>query len=100
MLLFSKQEMKLLKDEYFVVIRREDRFVEVMSKNTQHCWMVFKKRSKVDRPVCLYHKHTRDTQWYHLHWETKTVAGAVKDIKDHDSYVLMHPDYLAKRKRG
>ena len=95
--MFNRQEIKLLKNDYFVVIRIEDRFIEVMSKNTQHCWMVFKKKSKVEKPVCLHHKHTRDTQWYHLHLETTTVECAVKEIKKHDLYVLNNPDYLAKK---
>lgn len=92
--MFNKRELSLLKDGYFTVIRENEQFVEVMSKNTKHCWMIFKKRSDRGRPIRLYHKHTYKTQWYHLHWETYTVASAVKSIKGHDDYVMKNGETI------
>lgn len=55
--MFTNKEMKLLGDGYFTIIRTEERFVEVLSNNTSHQWMIFKKLSAADKPVTLYHKH-------------------------------------------
>lgn len=86
--MFTNREIKLLADGYFTIIRVEERFIEVLSNNTSHQWMIFKKLSAVDKPVTLYHKHTADTKYYHKHWETWTVAKAVESIKGHDTYII------------
>ena len=86
--MFTQNEKRLLGGGYFIIIREDERFIEVMSKNTGHCWMVFKKAYDHDKPVVLYHKHTEDTKWYHEHWKTCTVKKAVASIKSHDDYVL------------
>lgn len=86
--MFTQNEKRLLGGGYFIIIWEDERFIEVMSKNTGHCWMVFKKTYDHDKPVVLYHKHTEDTKWYHEHWKTCTVKKAVASIKSHDDYVL------------
>lgn len=86
--MFKKSEKKLLGGGYFTIIREEEKFIEVKSKNTGHCWMIFKKTYDRDKPVVLYHKHTLNTKWYHEHWKTCTVKSAVASIKSHDGYVL------------
>ena len=41
--MFSTSEKRQLGDEYFIIIREEERYIEVKSKNIGHCWMIFKK---------------------------------------------------------
>ena len=89
-IIFTNKDRKLLREPYFVFLREGERFIEVKSKNTQHCWMIFKKVSPSDRPVTLYHKHHQSDPYYHKHYETRTVNGAVRDIKSHDEYVIKH----------
>lgn len=86
--MFTKKERRSFGENYFSVIREEERFVELMSRNTEHCWMIFKKLSQTQRPIVLYHKHTKDTQYYHKQRELWNVANAVEDIKQHDDYIL------------
>ena len=93
-LLFSKKEMSMFRDKYFKIIREEGKYVEVMSVNTGHCWIVFKKTYEGGKPITLYHKHTMKTEYYHLHWETYTVESAIKSIKGHDKYILSHGETI------
>ena len=86
--MFTKSEKKLLGGGYFIIIREEKKFIEVRSRNTGHQWMIFKRTYAQDKPVVLYHKHSADDEWYHEHWKTWTVAKAVENIKEHDTYVL------------
>lgn len=97
---FSKTELSLLKNDYFKVIRVEDRFVSVQSKNTGHCWMIFKKTYDPDRPVVLHHKHSITDEWYHEHKRGWSVEEMVKEIKKHDKYVVAHPNYLKQKRYG
>ncbi|WP_167958554.1 hypothetical protein [Anaerosporobacter faecicola] len=90
--MFTKSEKKLLGGGYFTIIREEEKFIELQSKNTGHCWMIFKKTYDRDKPVVLYHKHTANTDWYHEHRNTCTVKNAVANIKLHDDYVLKHKE--------
>lgn len=53
---FTKREMKLLYDSYFEVIREMEKYIEVKSVNTEHCWNVFKHIFESGRHVTLYHK--------------------------------------------
>ena len=97
---FKKEDMALLKNDYFKVLRVEDRFVSVQSKNTGHCWMIFLKTYDPDRPVVLHHKHSITDEWYHEHKRGWTVAEMVKEIKRHDKYVVAHPNYLKQKRYG
>lgn len=85
---FTRKEEKLLHDEYFDVIRETEQFVEVQSRNTGHCWDVFKNTIERSLKVTLYHKHKLTEQYYHQHRVCRTVAEAVEQIKSHDAYVL------------
>ena len=69
--MFTNSEKKLLGGGYFTIIREEEKFIEVKSRNTGHCWMIFKKTYDQDKPVVLYHKHGKTDAWYHEHWKTK-----------------------------
>ena len=97
---FKKTELLLLQNDYFNVIRVEENFVSVQSKNTGHCWMVFKKTYDMDKPVVLHHKHNITDEWYHEHKRGWTVEEMVKEIKQHDQYVLEHPNYLLWKRKG
>ena len=97
---FKKSELLLLTNSYFKVLRIEENFVSVQSKNTGHCWMVFKKTYEKDKPVVLHHKHKITDEWYHEHKRGWTVAEMIEEIKSHDEYVLNHPDYLKWKRKG
>lgn len=97
--MFTSSEKRLLGGGYLTIIRGEEKYIEVKSKNTGYCWMIFKKTYDRDKPVVLYHKHTLNTEWYHEHKRGWTVEEMVKEIKRHDKYVLKHSAYL-KRKRN
>lgn len=98
--MFSTSEKRQLEDEYFIIIRKEERYIEVKSKNTGHCWMIFKKIYDPNLPVVLYHKHSSTDAWYHEHKKARTVKDAVKSIKLHDDYVVKHPNYLKMKRRS
>ena len=78
--MFTNSEKKLLGGGYFIIIREEEKFIEVKSRNTGHCWMIFKKTYDQDKPVVLYHKHGKTDAWYHEHWKTRTVKE--KNVRD------------------
>ena len=80
--------MKLFGGGYFTIIRIEENYIEMVSNNTRHQWIIFKRSIDSNKPVTLYHKHTADTKYYHKHWETWTVAMVVESIKNHDTYVI------------
>ena len=86
--MFNNVDKRLLGPSYFERIREEEQFIEVKSRNTQHCWMVFRKNSPSDYPVILYHKHHQTDEYYHKQYETKNVKQAVDSIKSHDAYVI------------
>lgn len=82
--MFTNSEKKLLGGGYFTIIREEEKFIEVKSRNTGHCWMIFKKTYDQDKPVVLYHKHGKTDAWYHEHWKTRTVMdiqGCIHSLK-------------------
>ena len=89
-IIFTNKDRKLLREPYFIFLREEERFIEVKSKNTQHCWMIFKKVSPSDRPVTLYHKHHQSDPYYHKQYATLTVKHAIQILKEHDEYILTH----------
>ena len=90
--------MQLFGNDYFAIIRIEENYIELVSNNTQHQWIVLKKSLDSNKPVTLYHKHTANIKYYHKHWETWTVAMAVKSIKNHDTYVMKNRETIRQMK--
>lgn len=87
--IFTNYEKRFLRGEYFELIKEQDRFIEFKSRNTQHCWILFRKsNNNLERPITIYHKHHQSDPYYHKHYEAYTIGQAIKSIKDHDSYVL------------
>ncbi len=92
--MFTKPELKLFQDDYFNILKIEDRIIMAQSKNTGHCWMIFRKELETEKPYVLYHKHSLKDPWYHEHRQARCIAPLVNEIKCHDDYVVKHPDYL------
>mgnify|MGYP006976467083 CR=1 FL=1 len=86
--MFTNTEKSFIDKAYFKVIRETEGFIEVISKNTKHCWIIQKRLNKGKRKIYLYHKHSDKVEYYHQHNKTFTVRQAVEDIKGHDEYVL------------
>jgi hypothetical protein len=87
--IFTIPDKRLLSDRYFQSIRTYDDYYEIMSLNTQHCWIVRKVISNKEVRVVLYHKHRIDEPHYHLHRSyCRNVKQAVSSIKSHDEFVL------------
>lgn len=90
--MFTNTEKGLIDKAYFKVIRETEGFIEVISKNTKHCWIIQKRLNHGKRKIYLYHKHSTKDAYYHQHRRTFTVKQAVDDIKGHDEYVLGYVD--------
>lgn len=86
--MFTKKEKRQIGERDFTIIRETERYIEFLSNNTKHCWIIYKSPDGTDRPIMIYHKHSRKTEYYHRHWKTWNVAKAVESIKQHDRYVL------------
>lgn len=86
--MFTRKEHSFFNDPYFKIVREEQQYIEVQSVSTGHCWNVFKNQFEPTCKVKLYHKHKMTDQYYHEHRQCRTVAEAVKEIKEHDEYVL------------
>lgn len=86
--MFTKKEKRVIGEGYFTIIRETERYIEFFSNNTKHCWIICKNPDGTDKPVIIYHKHSRKTGYYHRHWKTWSVVKAVESIKQHDRYVL------------
>lgn len=86
--MFSRKEKRYFSDPYFRIIREEEQFVEIQSLNTTQCWNIFKNQFEHSKKITLYHKHKETDAYYHKHGQCSTVGEAVKQIKDHDEYVI------------
>ncbi len=86
--MFSRNEKIILSDNYFLIVWEEEKFIEIMSKNTGCYWIIYKKSYVADKPVYLYHKYIKTTKYYHKHWQTFSVKSAVNSIKKQDDFIL------------
>ena len=86
--MLTKKDLLLISSDYFMILKRTKFYLELVSKNTGHCWTIYKHGSPDKYPVWLYHKHKKLDQCYHLHRRTGSVEFAVKEIVQHDTYFL------------
>ena len=88
--MFTKKEKRMIEVSYFTVIRETDKFIEFQSNNTKHQWIILKNSFDSEKPVTIYHKHSKRIKHYHKHNETWNVNRAILIIKGHDDYVLKY----------
>lgn len=78
---------EIIQDKYFTILRIEDRYIELLSNNTGHCWII--QRTRADKyKYKLYHKHTKNDQYYHLQCKNSSFEAIIVSIKSHDKFVL------------
>jgi hypothetical protein len=88
--MFTQPEKRLINLSYFSLIRSNDNFIEVRSKNTGHYWIIKKSIYQFKYPISLYHKHRTNDVYYHLHKRFFSVKASLDEIYEHDDYVLGH----------
>ena len=84
--MFDEFEWSVLSCGYFDIIDWNTDFVEVMSVDTEHYWII-KKFDKEGYPgLVLYHSH--DGNQFHVHfcYEERFIAPAISEIMSHDRY--------------
>jgi len=86
--MFTKAELQLLNDSYFTPLRNDENFYEIVSKNTEHCWIIQKHQSSTLKPIFIHHKHSIKDPYYHKHGQSKNIDIAIKIIQKHDNYVI------------
>lgn len=86
-LVWTKKDQRQIEEQYFKVIKITDRYCEIMSLNTEHCWIIYKSILN-SGTIVLYHKHSLRHPYYHKHWEASSVVQIISSIKNHDKYVL------------
>ena len=86
--MFLKRELTLVNDKYFFIIQQTDDYIELMSNNSNHCWIIKKCGGYGKYHYLLYHKHQREIPYYHKHWRTYSFQDSIKSIKSHDNYIL------------
>lgn len=84
---WTKKDQKQIDKKYFKVIRITNRYCEIMSLNTKHCWIIYKSILG-NEPIVLYHKHSFRHPYYHKQRKVFTISQAIKSIKSHDRYVI------------
>jgi hypothetical protein len=88
--IFTIPERRLLNAGYFTIIRSDETFYEIKSKNTGHYWIVKKQNSSPSVPIQVYHKHSLQIPYYHKQRSTNTVQRAIEIIKEHDAFAMSH----------
>ena len=86
--MFTNKEKRNIDLKYFEMLKNTDDYIELMSRNTKHCWIIHKHKFDDAMKVYLYHKHKRNQPYYHRHWQTYSVKRAIDSIMSHDEYVL------------
>ena len=84
--MFNKRDLAQISDEYFEIIRVAPYYVEFISKNTQHCWIIHKMGFSDKFPFWLYLKHRKENPCYHLQRKKKSINSILNEIKKHDLY--------------
>lgn len=88
---WTKEPSHHITREYFNIIRIHDYYYEIQSKNTKHCWVIYKHSfDQIDRPIIIYHKHSSKQRYYHKHGEVYSIKHAIVLIMRHDEYVIKY----------
>lgn len=84
--MFTEFEERILSCGYFDIIYWGDAWIELMSQDTKHYW-IMKKFDKEGYPgLVLYHSHNGDNYHVHFVYEDTDAMPAVSEIMSHDRY--------------
>lgn len=79
--MFTSKEKKILEIPYFKIIRINEDFYEIQSKNTKHCWLIWKNKIiENNTRITIYHKHKYTDNSYHKHGKAITVSSAIQQL--------------------
>ena len=98
--MLTRKDLLLISSEYFEILKKNNFYIEVLSKCTKHCWIIYKHGSPDNYPVWLYHKHKQSNQCYHLHRRTGNIELAVNEILQHDKYQLRGRQNVFKNQKS
>lgn len=84
--MLTRKDLLLISSKYFLILKKTNFYIEILSKCTRHCWIIYKHGATDKYPVWMYHKHKQSDQCYHLHRRTGSVELAIREIQQHDKY--------------
>lgn len=65
-MLTSSEARMICNNRYYEIIRITQDYIELQSKLTGHCWIIQEVTFDDCRRVRLYHKHSREIEYYHM----------------------------------
>ena len=81
--MFTGPELSLFHDPYFSIIRLNDELCQLRSRNTGHCWMIWKNYNADPFRIELHHKHHLQDKYYHQQRrQVCSVRNAIRIIKE------------------
>lgn len=97
--MFTAKDYSMIFRKEFIILHKTKFYVEFMSKSTKHCWMIYKHGSPDIFPVWMYHKHRQMDSCYHLHRRKMSVVSSIKEILQHDQYILSDRKQIFKNQK-
>ena len=85
---WRKSDIALICNGYFDIVRITDTYIEILSKNTCHSW-ILQRRQDIAFPsyIIIHHRH-KNQKYHHKHGLKRTVREGLEIIKRHDNWVL------------
>ena len=81
--MFALSDFMSMTDYFKFINVVENNKIEVMSKNTKHCWYIVHE----DNHYTLFHKHAIHEP-YHIHGQFEEILDCVLEIVNHDEWKL------------
>lgn len=85
--MFTQEELDQIDASYFKIIKAGNHTVTLQSKNTKHCWHILHQEYPHFKSCKIYHTHKENTA-YHEHGSAPTLAQAINEIREHDTFQL------------
>ena len=82
-MMYSPTDLVIITNPYFNVLRIEEEFLEIQSKNTGHYWLIEDKRDYIE----LYHRYPGNEN-YHYQTSFGIIEDALLNIALHDDYKI------------
>lgn len=85
--MYTQAELDNLDRKYFAVILANEHDITLLSKNTHHMWQLHSVELPDGDLTVIFHKH-RPSDQYHTHSRSRSLDGALRQIRSHDQFQL------------
>ena len=85
--MFQSDELNIMHNNYFIIIKKKVNYVTLQSKDTWHCWHILHQDYATFKSCIIYHNHSTDVN-NHIYSNVSPLNDTLSLITAHNTFQI------------